>query len=119
MMTLFHILLVYHMEASTTKALGCPLPFDDHAVSVSLPKWADVVGYEEGDPNIVTAMKSGYPRFRLHSSVALLNEVLLQRHNKVSGILTENGGSGQTKWSCFPFPTIHVANRFRSYLIKV
>ena len=39
--------------------LGCPIPLDEHAVSVSMPKWADVVGYEEGDPEIVAIMKIG------------------------------------------------------------
>lgn len=43
--------------------LGEPLPASTHAVSVSLPKWADVVGYEEGDARVVNAMKTGYPRF--------------------------------------------------------
>jgi hypothetical protein len=27
------------------------------AVSVSLPTWADNVGYEEGDPRVIKAMK--------------------------------------------------------------
>lgn len=44
-------------------ALGEPLPNSTHAVSVSLPKWADVVGYEEANPRVVDAMKTGYPRF--------------------------------------------------------
>src|SRR5688572_6777869 len=43
--------------------LGEPLPASKHAVSVSLPKWADVVGYEEAEPRVINAMKTGYPRF--------------------------------------------------------
>ena len=39
--------------------IGCPIPLDEHAVSVSMPKWADVVGYEEGDPEVVAIMKIG------------------------------------------------------------
>lgn len=48
-------------------ALGEPLPASKHAVSVSLPKWADVVGYEESDPRVINAMKTGYPRFVYNS----------------------------------------------------
>lgn len=45
------------------RPLGEPLPASKHAVSVSLPKWADVVGYEEGESRVIHAMKTGYPRF--------------------------------------------------------
>ena len=47
--------------------VGCPIPANTpHAVSVSLPTWASNVGYEEGDPIVVNAMKGGYPRFVFH-----------------------------------------------------
>ena len=46
--------------------LGKPLPDSLHAVSVCLPTWADNVGYEEGDPRVVDAMRCGYPRFFYH-----------------------------------------------------
>ncbi|MFK7002419.1 hypothetical protein BWK63_02960 [Flavobacterium covae] len=43
---------------------GKSIPYDNpHAVSVSLPTIDDVVGYEEGDENIIEKMESGYPRF--------------------------------------------------------
>ncbi len=45
------------------QSLGEPLPNTKHAVSVSLPTWADVIGYEEGNPRVINAMKTGYPRF--------------------------------------------------------
>ena len=44
-------------------SLGSPLPDNDFGVSVSLPLWKHVVGYEEGDPDIVSKFRSGYPRF--------------------------------------------------------
>ena len=53
-------------------ALGEPLPASKHAVSVSLPAWADVVGYEEADPRVINAMKTGYPRFVYNSIVKKL-----------------------------------------------
>jgi cystathionine gamma-synthase len=43
--------------------------FPNKAVSVSLPRWSDNVGYEEGDPRIIAAMKGGYPRFVFHPHV--------------------------------------------------
>lgn len=52
--------------------LGKPIPNSDHAVSVSLPTWQDIIGYEEGNPATISAMTSGYPRFRLTNAVVAL-----------------------------------------------
>jgi cystathionine gamma-synthase len=50
--------------------LGDPIPaFTEHAISVSLPKWADNVGYEEGESRVLNAMKTGYPRFFIHLNI--------------------------------------------------
>ncbi|PIR34267.1 MAG: hypothetical protein COV36_01140 [Alphaproteobacteria bacterium CG11_big_fil_rev_8_21_14_0_20_44_7] len=49
--------------------LGAALPDSPHAVSVSLPEWADVVGYEEGEARVLNAMQLGYPRFVYHPKV--------------------------------------------------
>ena len=49
-----------------------PIPDSAHAVSVCLPTWADVVGYEEKDGRILAKMQTGYPRFFLHP---LINQV--------------------------------------------
>ena len=65
--------------------IGCPLPIEEHGVrsswtllkhskyilnrliisqiSVSLPTWMSVVGYEEGDPVVKNLMKIGYKQF--------------------------------------------------------
>ena len=45
--------------------LGQPVPDSPHAICVSLPTMADVIGYEEKKPETLAQMKSGYPRFRL------------------------------------------------------
>ena len=45
------------------ESLGLPLPDSPHAVSVSLPRWEDVVGYEEKKPEVLSRLQSGYPRF--------------------------------------------------------
>lgn len=43
--------------------LGKAIPDHELGVSVCLPLWAHVVGYEEGDQEIVSKFESGYPRF--------------------------------------------------------
>lgn len=53
-------------------ALGCALPRSRHAVSVALPRWSDVVGYEEKRPEVLQRMECGYPRFVIHPLVAEL-----------------------------------------------
>jgi len=71
--------------------LGCALPDSVHAVSVSLPRWQDVIGYEEKNPEVITKLKTGYPRFVIHS---LIQEVA----KRLGGIEP-----------CLPFPSARVA----------
>jgi cystathionine gamma-synthase len=50
--------------------VGASIPASlPHAISVSLPTWKDNVAYEEGEPWIVAAMQTGYPRFFIHKSI--------------------------------------------------
>lgn len=49
--------------------LGAPIPDSLHAVSVCLPRWDDVIGYEEKDPRVMGALRTGYPRFFFHPLV--------------------------------------------------
>jgi cystathionine gamma-synthase len=72
--------------------VGLALPDSLHAVSVSLPRWRDVVGYEEKSPDVVSRLQCGYPRFVIHR---LVQEVA--RHI----------GGGRP---CLPFPSRHVAH---------
>jgi cystathionine gamma-synthase len=53
--------------------LGEPIPDSPHAVSVALPRWQDVVGYEEKWPEVVERLKTGYPRFVIHQLVQELS----------------------------------------------
>ena len=71
--------------------LGQPIPASPHAVSVALPRWQDVVGYEEKKPEVTNALTSGYPRFFIHKEVQELARQL---------------GEGQP---CLPFPSPHAA----------
>ena len=69
------ILLAGHLNAPTpltnllqhplwqADSLGSPLPDCEYGVSVSLPLWQHVIGYEEKDPAVVSKFRSGYPRF--------------------------------------------------------
>ncbi len=50
--------------------LGCAIPDSPHAVSVCLPCWEDVIGYEEADSRVIDQLELGYPRFVAHPCVA-------------------------------------------------
>src|SRR5579859_982509 len=71
--------------------LGRPIPASTHAVSVALPRWADVVGYEEKKPEVINCLSMGYPRFVVHPLVQELGRRL--------------GGSSP----CLPFPSARAA----------
>ena len=47
-----------------------------HAISVSLPRLSDVIGYEEKDPRIRKKLKSGYPRFVSHPFITKIQQHL-------------------------------------------
>ena len=49
--------------------VGRPIPDSIHAVSMALPRWQDVVGYEEKTPAVMARITSGYPRFVIHPLV--------------------------------------------------
>ena len=86
-----------------SKPLGSPLPFDEHACSVSLPTWSSVVGYEEGDPSVTSAMRCGYPRFVYHPYVLQLMNVVLDKY-------------GNGKEDCLVLPTKQAALRCQAFL---
>jgi len=46
--------------------LGLPIPDDAHAVSMCLPTWDSVIGYEEGYEKVMSKLQLGYPRFFTH-----------------------------------------------------
>jgi cystathionine gamma-synthase len=49
--------------------VGNPIPASLHAVSMCLPRWEDVLGYEERDPTTLHQLQLGYPRFLIHPYV--------------------------------------------------
>jgi cystathionine gamma-synthase len=54
--------------------LGSPVPDTYYGVSVCLPKWRHVIGYEEKDPEVVKHFRSGYPRFCCPPAIGALFE---------------------------------------------
>jgi cystathionine gamma-synthase len=85
--------------------LGRPIPLDEHAVSVSLPTWADVVGYEEGDKRVSDSMQIGYPRFKVHASIEKLIQIVNVRYEV-----------DVSKQACTILPSQSVALAFVSFL---
>ena len=56
--------------------LGAPIPDSTHAVSVCLPTWADVIGYEEKESRVIDRMRTGYPRFFFHPLIQKVRTAL-------------------------------------------
>lgn len=78
--------------------LGRPLPEDEHAVSMALPRWQDVVGYEEKNPATMQKLRNGYPRFVIHP---LVQQAAMELGN----------------WNaCLPFPSVRTAERAVAFL---
>lgn len=57
---------------SRADQLGLPIPDDAHAVSVCLPTWNDIVGYEEKDERVISRLQAAYPRFGFHPLIRKL-----------------------------------------------
>src|SRR5579859_2268578 len=81
--------------------LGRPIPASTHAVSVALPRWADVVGYEEKKPEVIDRLSMGYPRFVVHPLVRQLAADLA------------NGSP------CLPFPSARVAELAARFVRRI
>lgn len=65
---------------SRPEDLGTPIPPTPYGVSVCLPTWKSVVGYEEKDPAVINKLQSGYPRFFIHPIVSKLTESVEKEH---------------------------------------
>ena len=85
--------------------LGKPLPDNDHAVSVSMPRWQHVIGYEEQDPEVVNKLFCGYPRFFRHRYVS---ELIVEARRRFC----------KAREDCFVYPTAEAARRCINYVEK-
>lgn len=90
------------LPAWQAKELGLPLPAAPHGVSVALPRWQDVIGYEEKRPEVTAHMTSGYPRFVIHPLVRELAERVAGRDG-----------------FALPFPSAQVAREAVAYVQRV
>lgn len=86
-------------------SLGSPLPDDEFGVSVSLPLWRHVIGYEEKDPEVVSKFRSGYPRFCCPPAVGELFSVAER----------ELAGPGER---CLVFPRLVHAERCVQFIAR-
>ena len=83
--------------------LGHAIPSRPHAISVSLPTMADLIGYEEKTPAVVRQVPTGYPRFVLHPFVRTLTQEFSRRQ----------GLQGQAVWLT---TTAGLAARLRDWM---
>ena len=80
--------------------LGRAIPDSQHAVSVSLPQWKDVIAYEEKNPEVMNKLQSGYPRFVIHKTIlALVRKVIGEQ-------------------DCLPFPSAQTAEQCANFIYK-
>lgn len=73
------------------KHLGMALPDSPHAVSVALPRWQDVIDYEEKNSECLKSLKAIYPRFGLNPLLAKVADKALEKH-------------GSTNCTAWPYP---------------
>ncbi len=89
----------------SAKDLGEPLPSRPHAVSVALPRWEDVIAYEEKIPSCINSLKAIYPRFGFNPFVAELARKSLAFH-------------GESHKSCWPYPNKDSALSAQEYCLR-
>ncbi len=82
----------------TVDDLGQPLPDSPHAVSVSLPRWIDIIAYEEKEKSCLDSLKSIYPRFGLNPLVSEVANYALN-NNKL------------TQFNAWPYPNKATAQK--------
>lgn len=70
------------MEYYSDIPCGMSLPINNiHAVSVSMPRLSDVIGYENKDPEVLKKVRSGYPRFVIHPYLVHIQKHLEKKFN--------------------------------------
>ena len=89
----------------SAKDLGEPLPSRPHAVSVALPRWEDVIAYEEKVPACINSLKAIYPRFGFNPFVAEIARKSLEFH----------GESNKSSW---PYPNRASALSAQEYCLR-
>ncbi len=73
-------------------------------MSVSLPSWRSIVGYEEEEDWVLSKMRTGYPRFFIHLIIQELEQEILSRY-------------GQDNEKTMLFPSSATASRCMRFLL--
>ncbi len=89
----------------SAKDLGKALPDTPHAVSVALPRWQDVIDYEEKKEHCMSLLQAIYPRFGLNP---LVSEIAQKSIQKFKIKLVES----------WPYPNLKVAQRAKLHCEK-
>ena len=105
-----------HTPTLQSPVLGIPLPLDEHACSVAMPKWDHVVGYEEGDEAVANALACGYPRFVYHPYLQSLMTYALDEYSRrinsdVLGLNDTKETNNNMMHDCILMPSKAAANR--------
>ncbi|MEI1277260.1 PLP-dependent transferase [Leptospira venezuelensis] len=75
--------MILEIEEPHRRICGERIPFENiHAVSMSLPEVADVIGYEEKRTETLSRLKAGYPRFVAHAYI----EKILDYNKETNGV---------------------------------
>jgi len=82
---------------------GTPIPDTEYGVSVCLPLWEHVIGYEEKDAEVMKHFRSGYPRFCCPPAIGALFEAAER----------ELAGEGER---CLVFPRLVHAQRCLEFI---
>ncbi|PYI07861.1 PLP-dependent transferase [Aspergillus sclerotiicarbonarius CBS 121057] len=65
----------------STIELGDSIPsLTPHAVSMSLPTWADNVDYETGEKRVMDKIPTGYPRFFIHNLIEVFADGIVAKY---------------------------------------
>ena len=86
----------------SAEELGQALPDSPHAVSVALPRWQDVIHYEEKEEKCMQSLQSVYPRFGLNP---LVDEIA----KKAIELYAINNASG------WPYPNLLAAEEAKRH----
>ena len=86
----------------SAEELGQALPDSPHAVSVALPRWQDVIHYEEKEEKCMQSLQSVYPRFGLNP---LVDEIA----KKAIELYEINNASG------WPYPNLLAAEEAKRH----
>ncbi len=94
--------------------LGQRIPASLHAVSVSIPTMADVIGYEEKRPEIMAQMPTGYPRFVVHSCLKAIEshwQRLFEKPGEPVWLTCSEAMAKRLQAYLAPAPSKHIRHR--------